>query len=111
MELLRAPYFDMYKNVSKKTSSRPCKYLTKRINNQIVLVEEFMIEGNDLTKKYDKFIHHTIIHNISMDRRLGWRILRKRLGYAENVNEISGYLSHEYETDISQSLSAGLHNC
>ena len=33
------------------------------------------------------------------------------LGYAENVNTISGRLIHEFDTNILQSLSSGLHKC
>ena len=51
--------------------------MTKRIKNNIVSVEEFMFEENDLTAKYDKFTNHTIIHEICLGRCLGWRILRK----------------------------------
>ena len=101
----------MYKNVSKNIDISPYKDMTKRIKNNAVLVEEFMFEVNDLTPKYDKFTHYTMIHDIRLSLRLGWRILRKSLGYAENVNTISGSSSHEYDTNISQSLSAGLQNC
>ena len=61
-----------------------------------------MFEDNGRTEKYDKFNHHIMIHEISLDCHLGWRILRKRLGYAENVNTISGHSSHEYDTNISK---------
>ena len=52
-----------------------------------------------------------MIHGIRIDCCLGLSIPRKGLVYVENVNTISGRLSHEYDTDISQSLSAGLQNC
>ena len=70
-----------------------------------------MFEENNRTAKYDKFTQHTMIHEICLDCRLGWRIIRKRLVYAENVNKISGHLSNKYDTDILQSLPADLHNC
>ena len=44
MELLSAPYSDMYKNVSNKTAIMTCKDLTKCIKHQIVSVEEFVFE-------------------------------------------------------------------
>ena len=71
MELFRAPYFDMYNNVSKKTAIRPCKDLTKRIKNKIVLVGEFMFEDKARTVKYEKFTHHTMINEIHLDRLFG----------------------------------------
>ena len=60
-----------------------------------------MFDENGCTAKYDKFTHHTMIRDISLACCLGWCILRKRLGCAENVNTISGRLRNEYETDIS----------
>ena len=89
MELLSAPYFEMYNNASNKTDIRPGKDMTNHTNNQIVLVKEFMFEEKYHTAKNDKFTHHTMIHEIFLPRRLGWRILRKHFGYAENVNTIS----------------------
>ena len=44
-----------------------------------------MFEDNNRNAKYDKFTHHTMIHEIRLDRCLGWCILCKRLVYAENV--------------------------
>ena len=70
-----------------------------------------MFEDNNRTAKYDKFNYHTMIHEIRLASRLGWRVLCKSLVYAENVNTISRFLSHEYDTYISQSFSAGLQNC
>ena len=61
-----------------------------------------MFEDNNLTKKYDKFTHHTIIHEIHLACCLGCRILSKIFGYAENVNTISGCFIHKYDTDILQ---------
>ena len=61
-----------------------------------------MFEENDRTVKYEKFTHHTMIHDIFLDSCLGWHILQKCQGYAENMNTISGLSSHEYDTDISQ---------
>ena len=110
MELLSPPYFDMYKNVSNKTAIRTCKDLTKLIKNHILLVEALMFEEFNHTVKYDKFTHHTMVHEINLAQRLGCRILRKRLVYSENVNTISGRSSHEHDTDILQSLSEGLQN-
>ena len=69
-----------------------------------------MFEKNDRTTKYDRFTHQTIIPEIFRAFCLGWRILRKSLGYAEDANIISGISSHEYNTDLLQSLSSGLHN-
>eukprot|EP00571_Detonula_confervacea_P016327 CAMPEP_0172299168 /NCGR_PEP_ID=MMETSP1058-20130122/1533_1 /TAXON_ID=83371 /ORGANISM="Detonula confervacea, Strain CCMP 353" /LENGTH=123 /DNA_ID=CAMNT_0013008517 /DNA_START=225 /DNA_END=593 /DNA_ORIENTATION=+ len=43
MELLRAPFFEMYENVSLKTV-RPTKDLTKRTKNQLVSQDLFMFE-------------------------------------------------------------------
>ena len=94
MELLSAPYFDMYDNVSEKTATRPCKDLNKRIKNNIVSLEEFMFADNECTAKYDNFTHHTIIHEIRLACRLGWRIIRKHFGYTEHVNTICGCPSH-----------------
>ena len=71
MKLLSAPYFEMYENISKKTAIMTIKDLTKRIKNQIVLVEEFMFEYNNRTSKYDNFTHHTTIHDILLDRHFG----------------------------------------
>ena len=74
MELLRAPYFEMYQNVSKKTSIRTCKDLTKRIKNQIVLVEEFMYEETTvirnmtslpITKLFMRFVWLVIWDGVS----------------------------------------------
>ena len=69
-----------------------------------------MFEENDRTAKYEHFTHITMIHDIRLTRCLGWHILRKRLGYAENLNIISGRSIHEYDTNILQSLSVDLHN-
>ena len=44
IELFSIPYFKIYDNFYKKTAIRPKKDLTKHINNQIVLVEEFVFE-------------------------------------------------------------------
>ena len=52
-----------------------------------------------------------MIHEISLSRHLVWLILRNCLGRAENINTIIGRSIHDYDTDIYQSLSAGLHNC
>ena len=76
--------------------------MTKSINNNILLVEEFMLEDNYRTAKCYKFTHHTIIHEVCLDYHLGWLILRKRLGYAKSFNTIIGRLGHEYDTDILQ---------
>ena len=70
-----------------------------------------MFEDNDHNAKYDKYTHHLMIHEIRLTRCLGWLILRKHLGYAENLNTISGRSSHDYDTNIPQSLSAVLHYC
>ena len=100
----------MYDNVSEKTAIRPCKDMNKRIKNNIVSLEEFMFADNECTAKYDNFTHHTIIHEIHLARRLGWRILLKSLCYAESVNKISGRLNNKYDTNILHSLSAGIQN-
>ena len=71
MELLSAPYFEMYNNVSTKIAIRLCKDMTNRIKNRIVLVEEFMFEDNILTEKYDKLTHNTIIHEIRLACHFG----------------------------------------
>ena len=94
----------MYNNVFKKIPIRPCKDLTKPTKNRIVLEEDFMfeVEDNNHTAKYDEFIHHTMIHDISLARRFGLLILFNHLGYTENVNTISGRSSHEYDTNISK---------
>ena len=92
----------MYENISNETAISTYKDLTNCIKNKIVSVEELMFGYNDHNAKYDKFTHHTMIHDIRLAIRLGWRILHKRLGYAENVNTTIGRLSHEYDTDISQ---------
>ena len=76
-----------------------------------MLVEEFMFEDNDRTFKYYKFNYHTMIHEICLDHLFGWLVLRNHLDYAENLNAISVFSSHEYDTDILQSLLAGLQNC
>ena len=55
-----------------------------------------MFDKNNRTEKYVKFTHQAMIHDFCLDYHLGWRILCKRLGYAENVNTISVRLSHEY---------------
>ena len=72
---------------------------------------KFIFEDNDRTSKCDKFTHHTMIYDIRLGRCLVWRILCKSLGYAENVNTISGRSSHENDTYIFQVLLEGLHNC
>ena len=63
-----------------------------------------MFEDNYPTEKYDKFTHHKIIREISLSCCLGWHILRNCLGYAKNVNAISGRSSHEYDTNIFHSF-------
>ena len=60
-----------------------------------------MFEENNRTAKYDKFTQHTMIHEICLDCRLGWRIIRKHFGYSDNSNAICGCPSHEYDIDIS----------
>ena len=111
MELLGAPKIEIYDNLSKKTCIRTCKDLTKHIKKHIVLVEELIFEDNNCIAKYGKFIHHTMIHDICLDRCLGWRILCNHLVYAKNMNVISECSSNEYDTYTMQSFSAGLQNC
>ena len=69
---------------------------------------KFIFEDNDRTSKCDKFTHHTMIYDIRLGRCLVWRILCKSLGYAENVNTISGRSSHEYDTNNFQLFSVVL---
>ena len=44
-----------------------------------------MFEDNDRTTKNYNLTNHSMIHEIRLDRCLGWCILCKRLVYAENV--------------------------
>ena len=60
-----------------------------------------MFEENYRTVNYVKFAHHKMICDICLYFRLGLHILRKRLGYAENMYTISGCSSHKYDTNIS----------
>ena len=111
IRLLIAPYFDMYNNVPKKSAISTCKDQRKPITYHIVLVEEFVFKGKKYTAKYDKFVHHAMIHDLCLACCLGCRVLCNQLCCAETVNTINGRPSHEYETNILQSLSECLYNC
>ena len=110
LEQLSANFFTMYDNVSRFTGNRTAKDLTIRPRNQLVKMKDLNLEleDNEYSEKYKTISVSDMKDEVALARRHGFRILIKRLGYAENGNTLARRNPKEYENNITLHLMGGL---
>ena len=112
MELLSAPFFEMYDNISTKTGLQAARDLTDRPKNQLVLRAGWDMDPNVFSEKYDTWVHHNMLDEIALARRLAFRLLRLRLKMVKRNPTLDGEKSEVMDGDINQeTLMAGLIDC